>query len=314
MGKKWVLRKLDHDDKIFNKQQLTDVTPSPEDSRDYLASTVCPVAAGEVLPKEYEAANTEILDQSVIGSCVAHACASALAAGEEAAFQKHNRYSVGYIYANRRVIDCHTEGMFLRQALKQLKHDGDVLYEDFPYNKSYRAVKKLYEARKEELDKKALPHAIVNYYRCLTVEEIKKTILVAGGAIVCVPTFRTFKKDLKRPGDTDAIRGHHALLIIGWTADNRWIVQNSWGKSWGYSGKLFMDMDYPMEEIWGITVNGTSVDVDAIQESTGVRILHWIKEKANFISCWIKGVVNEIKRQIALHKERKAKEKEKNQK
>lgn len=244
---------LQHDQEIFNQIKFGCTKPSPDDDRDFLACTLATVSSRN-FPKSYIAPQTEILDQGVYSSCVAHACATAMAQGEELAWKDHNIYSRGYIYGNRKSTDMQSEGMIIRQALKQLHNCGDVFYEDFPYNRSYYLIKKLIEAEKEELAEKALPNAIVDFYRCYSKEQIKSAILDTGSVIICVPVYSNFGRDLHKPEEKAKPQGYHAMVIIGWTEDNRWIVQNSWGSSWGYNGTLLMDSDYPVNEYWGLTV------------------------------------------------------------
>lgn len=244
------------DQEIFEHVSFGITQPSPEDERDFIACT--PAELKVDFPDEYLAPETEVFDQGVIASCCAHACATALAQGEEVATQKHNIYSRGYIYGNRKSSDAQGEGMIIRQALKQLHNCGDVLEEDFPYNKSYISVKSLIEANKSTLAKKAAQHKIKDFYRCYTEGQIKSTIMGAGGVIICIPVYKDFCRDLHAPG-AKAPLGYHAMIIIGWTKDNQWIVRNSWGKGWGYNGNLLMDMNYPICEYWGITAN-TSKD------------------------------------------------------
>ena len=245
------------DQKIFEKISFGNTQPSPEDDRDFVACT--PVEVRVEFPEEYLAPKTEILDQQVISSCVAHACATALAQGEENINKSHNIYSRGYIYGNRKSTDAQGEGMIIRQALKQLHNCGDVLYEDFPYNKSYLNVKELISLNKAELARKASKHKIKDFYRCYTDNQIKNTIMTAGGVIICAPVYENFNRDLHTP-EIKKVKGYHAMVIVGWTKDNKWIVQNSWGIGWGYGGTLLMDNDYPICEYWGITVNVSKED------------------------------------------------------
>lgn len=246
---------LQKDLEIFNKIKFGKTAPSPEDNRDFIAC----LTAAEEFPEEFLAPQTEIFDQGAVGSCVAHSCATAMAQGEENILQKHNEYSRGYIYGNRRPTDAQGEGMIIREALKQLNKCGDVLYQDFPYNKTYKTVKKLIEENQKALAEKALPHAIIDYFRCYNETQIKRTIMQNGGVIICVPVYSDFGRDLHKP-KTDQFDGYHAMIIVGWTKDNKWVVQNSWGNYWGYNGKLLMDFDYPVSEYWGITVKTTTDD------------------------------------------------------
>lgn len=144
--------------------------------------------------------------------------------------------------------------MILRQALKRLHKCGDVLYSDFPHNNEYPIVKALIDEQAEHLANLAAKHKILKYFRCQNDQEIKETILTSGSVIICVPIYTDFGRDL-HVTHTDHRVGYHAMIIKGWTKDNKWIVQNSWGYFWGYAGKLLMDMDYPISECWGIVIN-----------------------------------------------------------
>ena len=94
---------------------------------------------------------------------------------------KFNNYSRGFIYGNRRPTDIQTEGMIIRQALKQVNHDGDCLYTVFPYQGKYKVMKKTIEEKEEEYMKAAAPYKILNYFRLYNEREIKdigKSILL----------------------------------------------------------------------------------------------------------------------------------------
>ena len=42
----------------------------------------------------------------------------------------------------------------------------------------------------------------------------------------------------------DTVRGGHAICIVGYRADGRFIVRNSWGTSWGVNGFGYLHPDY----------------------------------------------------------------------
>ena len=41
------------------------------------------------------------------------------------------------------------------------------------------------------------------------------------------------KLDVFKP---NTVRGGHAVCIVGYTKDNRFIIRNSWGTGWGHNG------------------------------------------------------------------------------
>lgn len=250
-SKKISVKKQQRDEEIQQKISFTGVKPSPEDPRDYTTESVLAMSA--LYPRAYQAPKTPILNQLNISSCVAHACVSAMMNGEKNSVKDYNDYSRGYIYGNRAEDDFQNEGMVIRQALKRLNKCGDVYYNDFPYNQKYAEVAQKIASQEEELRDSAALHKIKNYYRCYTTEEIKAAIMASGGVIISVPTYSDFSRNLQLT-KTHRATGHHAMLIVGWNKNNQWIVQNSWGKGWGYGGYLLMDMNYPVNEYWGITV------------------------------------------------------------
>lgn len=253
--KKATPAELQNDLELAKKMKFKGVKPSEPDERDFIASDV-PVQI--TFPKEYISAVTDVFNQGSIGSCVAHSCATALAQSEEVQAKYHNIFSRGYIYGNRRDTDYQGEGMYIREALKNLNHCGDVLYNDFPYNFVYPRVKNLIKKDSTALSEKAAEHKVLEYSRCYTDSQIKNAIMTKGCVVICVPVYDNFGRDLHKPEEGKKASGYHAMVIVGWTKDGKWVVQNSWGDSWGYGGKLLMDKDYPIEELWGLTVDITA--------------------------------------------------------
>ena len=261
------------DKKLFEKYFVDGCQPSPIDVRDY---TIEMVAMAEApLPETYLCASMKVLNQGSVGSCVAHACATAMGYGEKkgGATTAHD-FSRGFIYGNRKGTDYQGEGMYIRQALKQLNHCGDCEYEDFPYNETYPNVKKKIDKDKENLYAKAEPFKIVNYFRCYTNDEVKRALLNQGAVVISIPIYSSFSADCPMPSEKDTYKGGHAMCVIGWD-ETGWIIQNSWSKSWGKKGTLHLPYEYPINEFWGITVNA-NVPLPEKRKNWLQRLIDWL--------------------------------------
>lgn len=273
MGKK-------RDKKLFEKYMLNNnCLPSPEDKRDYTLSQVCQAAAA--IPEEYTAKGMKVLNQGAVGSCVAHACATAMGYGELKGTNPAHDFSRGFIYGNRKPLDYQGEGMYVRQALKQLNHCGDCEYIDFPYNETYPNVKAKIEKDKENLLAKAEPFKILNYFRCYTNDEVKIALLNQGAVVISIPVYESFSSNCPIPKIGEKRRGSHAMCIVGWDKTG-WIIQNSWSRLWGKGGFLHLPYDYPVSEFWGITVN------PSVPTPTPVSPLQKIKSFLQFLFSKIK--------------------------
>lgn len=277
-------KKLKKDLKFLKKVKL-DVEPSPEDERDYTIDKMKRRKAQRAkkveLPKSYQSNLTMILNQGIIGSCVAHSLASYLMVQDTVHLDnKFNDYSRGYIYGNRAMTDAQSEGMHIRQALAQLLKCGDVLYEDFPYNLRYPTVSSLIAKNRKELKEKAYKYRITNYFRVFGIDQIKECVYNTGACVIRIPIYSNFCSNA-HPFERgkDKFEGYHAVIIVGWTEDNRWIIQNSWGKRWGYEGLGYMDFDYRIDESWGISFDSE----------------HEIKEQPSKFQIFLKGLINFIK-------------------
>jgi C1A family cysteine protease len=233
--------------------------PSPPDDRDYPLSRLTPVKAE--FPEEFCLLMPEIKDQGYVGSCVAHSLAYCREITESKQ-SGENKFSVGFIYANRLSTDYQGSGMYPREALSQLLKCGDVPYNDFPINEEYNIVKTAIEAHKAELMEKALPYKITAYARLSLDNEIKTALMELGPVTIMIPVYNSFffcpaTGMLQMPGATESIQGYHQITIVGWKKvspyEERWVVLNSWGSNWGDKGKCYMPFNYPIEEKWSMT-------------------------------------------------------------
>lgn len=252
------IKRMKKDQKIQAKQILDGYIPSPKDKRDYKEKDVC---TGEIeLPKTYKSEyKVAVINQGAIGSCVAHAIATTMGYCEEHAKNKHNDYSRGFIYANRRITDYQGEGLVAREALKNVHHCGDCIWDIFPWNEKYPDVKKRLEKQKEHYMNEASPYGIQNYYRCTTEEEVKRAIIRNGAVLVCMPLYDGFGTNVRVPKKGEKSTGSHAMCCIGWN-ENGWIIQNSWSKFWGDKGLCYVPYKYPVREWWAITVKDNPIN------------------------------------------------------
>ena len=238
-----------------NKYKLGCVL-SPEDSRDWGIDTVAKSINAAELPTSYlTEGKVDVLNQGVYSTCVAHAIAAAMGYGEfKLGYDTYTNFSRGFIYANRRATDYQGEGMRIREALKQLNHDGDCVYADFTYNNTYPYCRKKLLEKEGELKVKAKPHTVLNYFRCYGELEVKAAIMLQGAVIISIPVYEYgLAAEVKLPTDSDQIDGYHAMCCVGWD-ETGWIIQNSWGKSFGTKGYCHIKYEYPIKEFWGITV------------------------------------------------------------
>jgi len=225
---------------------------SPIDERDFKAELFLDYAT--TLPKAYTAPSTSVRCQWFSSQCVAFACTQAMSQQEKLNTRTYNVYSPGLLYANREDGDWQGEGWYIRKALKQLYHYGTCLEKDFPLPESYKTEKSKFEENKAELLAKAAEHKISAYFRCNTEEEIKRCIMQKGGCIISIQFYNQafISPHYHKPAENVKAHGGHALIIVGWTENNEWIVQDSYSIFRPKWGKVKIDFDYPIDEYWGI--------------------------------------------------------------
>lgn len=85
----------------------------------------------------------------------------------------------------------------------------------------------------------------MNEYCVVSSEEgVKRDILKYGPVVAIMPIFRDFlvyKEGVYTVGEggSSRIQGGQAIKLIGWDQNdegNFWIVENTWGTTWGMNG------------------------------------------------------------------------------
>ncbi|HHV77946.1 MAG TPA: C1 family peptidase [Syntrophothermus lipocalidus] len=228
--------------------------PSPKDHRDFHVARFVQVERS--FPVEFKVAPLipEPYDQDDVGACVAYSLKAIKEIQEQKERNTYTRYSAAYIYGAREQKHYRGEGMIPREALEILLKRGvcreQLLPGIYPYPVAATMIT-------EAMHHDAYPQRIKAYAAAYLVEEIKSALMDLGPVMAVIPVYDSFYQGghLPRPDPIkENMYGFHALVLVGWTKDNRWLALNSWGKDWGeLGGYCTLPFDYPFSEIWTIT-------------------------------------------------------------
>lgn len=223
------------------------------DKRDYRFKSK--IVSAPIFPEKWEIVLSEVKDQGIVNSCVAHSLATFL--------EKFNKekMSVGWIYGYRPFGYNQDQGMYPREALKTLQKVGDVPYQYFDHNKEMTEIKKLVDNKLSLLSELASNYKIESYARIYTEEEIKKCLLQSTPVPISIPVYNDLDYDLnyiiKEP--EGELQGYHMIIICGYNQYG-YIIQNSWGKYWGDKGQAILPFDYPIDSAWAISTKENTID------------------------------------------------------
>lgn len=228
--------------------------PSPKDHRDiHIASMI---SIRQTFPAEFtiEPRITEPYDQGEVGACVAFALKATKEIQEHKEHGTFSALSAAYIYGARLENHYHGEGMITREALELLLKRGVCREEMLPGIYPYPVAAGMIT---EAMHQDAYPRRISSYAAVYTVNEVKSALMELGPVVMVVPVYESFYQGghLPQPDTlTENMYGFHALTIIGWKRDHRWLGFNSWGKKWGaLNGYCTLPFNYPITEIWTVT-------------------------------------------------------------
>lgn len=249
--------------------------PFLSDIRDYKLERV---ATEEQFPETFELETVGIKDQGSVGSCVAHSIAEVTEYFNTKQEKSAELMSTGFIYGNRRNSLSKSSGMYIREALKNTCKFGNVFKTDFSENIEVPKAIDLFEERFNSLKDKAYPNRISTYFRLLSDDDIKYT-LMNYGPVVFAMTWRSGisvdKNGIMQVDESKPRTGGHCMIIYGWNK-NGWLIQNSWGKYWGKSGRAILPFNIKKSEAWGVTDEVTSENPDIVKpiyDTTFKRIL-----------------------------------------
>lgn len=224
---------------------LYGVIPEKIDLRDF---KVCSSNVYVKYPDEFQLKNLPVVkNQGNVNSCCAHATSSILE------YYDSNKHvlSTNFFYGIQKKI-CYQngQGMYLKDACKIASKYGDMLETDCPGNTEVPECRKVAEESFNDLRKRAeaFKYRIRSYYSCKSSNDIKYALMKYGPVLVSVCWHEKYKLvNNVIEFNKNSLYGLHAVVIIGWNKTG-WIIQNSWGTSFGDKGRFILPFEHGVTE------------------------------------------------------------------
>lgn len=223
--------------KDLKKYFVSGVKKQPLDERDLIFQATF---SSEELPEKYKNPNIrEIENQLRTGSCVANATCSAL----EMMYTKNDGVNLSrmFVYYNAREPYSYLKeqdvGAYVRDGFKSINHQGVCSESTWPFIESRVNLKPSTSAYD-----KAVDNFVLKYERLQNTLAIKSAVYKNQAVTFGIPLRSEFFR-IKGPLATQNYRatgsdvGGHAMAIVGWDDSLKgFIIENSWGTSWGDKG------------------------------------------------------------------------------
>ena len=226
-----------------------------DDSRDYTIHhlrAVRPMAT--TLPPTVNLRRwcSEVADQGTLGSCTANAWAGMLQFDENeyrvAGRPPYFNMSRLFIYYNERALNGEVgqdSGAELRDGAKVLNASGSCAEYDWPYDVNQFTVQPTAACYKV-----ALPNAIHSYYSLdgatptETLTNLKTSLASGQPFVLGFQVYASFESQevadtgiMPMPAANEQLMGGHAVMAVGYNdSEERFLIRNSWGTSWGLKG------------------------------------------------------------------------------
>jgi Papain family cysteine protease len=151
-------------------------------------------------------------------------------------------------------------GTTLKAAVDVARKHGVALMDDLPFH----IQTKMFTGNENTFYASCAQRKVAAYFNLHRNLTSWKTWLAGGGPILAAFNVDSSWDNASANGgkiDTfhpDTVRGGHAICIVGYRADGRFIVRNSWGTSWGVNGFGYLHPDYIaaafFDESYGVTL------------------------------------------------------------
>jgi len=242
--------------------------PDTPDQRDHLYAA--PVARMKTLARRIDLRRQcpkTIYDQGQLGSCTGNAIGCAIQF--ERLKQKRKPDFIPsrlFIYYNERDMEGTIKsdsGAQIRDGIKSVAKLGVCPEPEWPYD-----IKKFITRPPKKCFTHALKYKAVSYQRVIQTLNQMKGCLASGYPFVFgFSVYDSFEGDavaktgmVPMPAPKEKLLGGHAVLAVGYDdKQQRFLVRNSWGKSWGLGGYFTMPYAYMTDsnlcdDLWTIRV------------------------------------------------------------
>ena len=239
--------------------KVENILPDIKDDRDYIFCNEIPQTLPTSIDLRFLCGDIE--NQLNTGSCVANSSVSAL----EIILKRGNKffnlsrlfqyYNLREPYSNLKDKDV---GAYTRDAFKFVNKLGICSENSWKFD-----VAKVNTKPDQDCYTEALNHVVTKYERILTDDNCLmniKTVISKGypvlfGASIGKSLY-TIGKNVYKGVNNDVIGGH-AMTIVGYDDSKQvFIVENSWGSSWGDKGYFYFDYSAfikDTQDIWVCT-------------------------------------------------------------
>ncbi|MEJ0017361.1 MAG: C1 family peptidase [Acetobacteraceae bacterium] len=225
--------------------------PDLPDMRDHLYAA--PPATMAKLPAKMDLRPRcpPVYDQGDLGSCTGNAIAAALQFNRRKQKLKPDFVpSRLFIYYGERVIEGTVgadAGAQLRDGIKVVAKQGAPPEADWPYD-----IAKFTQKPSTKAFQQAMKYQAVSYSRVSqTLSQLKGCLASGFPFVFGFSIYDSFQSDdvtrtgvVPMPSTKEHMLGGHAVMAVGYDdKDQRFIVRNSWGKTWGMQG--YFTLPYP---------------------------------------------------------------------
>jgi len=243
-------------------------TPDLPDNRDHLYAA--PLAKLRALPAKVDLRRhcPRIYNQGQIGSCTANAIAAAIEFDRKKQKLRDFIPSRLFIYYNERSMEHSVpldNGAQIRDGIKSVSKQGTCPETKWPYDDTpadpttnlWPPGAKPRQKPPRSCYKDAKKCCAVSYQRVdRTLSQMKGCLADGFPFVFGFTVYDSFESSevattgvLQMPASKEGVVGGHAVLAVGYSdKDERFIIRNSWGKSWGQRGYFTMPYSYLLSD------------------------------------------------------------------